>query len=59
MLYRAIVALTIPIPCLTGESRRGPPNAAGEYSEHFRALSEMSVAVAKAMALSSMYSALA
>jgi len=48
MLSRAVVALAvlIPLSLLTANSAA---NASGEYSKHFGALSELSIAVAQAM----------
>jgi uncharacterized damage-inducible protein DinB len=51
MKSRAIVALVVVIPILilVADAGTAPPDAAGEYSKHFAALSKLSVAVAQAM----------
>jgi len=51
VISRAVIALVIllPLSLLTTDAAAVPANAAGEYSKHFGALSELSVAVAQAM----------
>jgi uncharacterized damage-inducible protein DinB len=51
MLSRAVLALVVLLPFsrFAVDAGGGPPNAAGEYSRHFGALSKLSIAVAEAM----------
>lgn len=50
MLSRAVIALAVLLPLsLLTANAAAPANAAGEYSKHFGALGELSVAVAQAM----------
>ena len=49
MLSRAVIALVVLLSLLTANAAAAPANAAGEYSKHFGALGELSVAVAQAM----------
>jgi len=49
MKSRAVVALSILLTVLSGYALAVPASAAGEYSEHFAALGDLSIAVAKAM----------
>jgi uncharacterized damage-inducible protein DinB len=51
MKSRAIVAVVVVIPILilVAGAAAAPPDASGEYSKHFAALSKLSVAVAQAM----------
>ena len=51
MKSRAVVVLAVllPLALLTTDAGAVPANAAGEYSGHFGALSQLSIAVAQAM----------
>jgi uncharacterized damage-inducible protein DinB len=50
MLSRAVIALAVMLPLsLLMANAAAPANDAGEYSKHFGALGELSVAVAQAM----------
>lgn len=51
MKSRAVAALAVllPLALLIVDANAVPANAAGEYSEHFGALSKLSIAVAQAM----------
>lgn len=51
MLFRAVLALVVlfPFSHFAVDAGAVPPNAAGEYSKHFGALSKLSIAVAEAM----------
>jgi uncharacterized damage-inducible protein DinB len=51
MKFRRVVVLIVQIPILllAANAAAGPPDASGEYSKHFVALAELSVAVAQAM----------
>jgi uncharacterized damage-inducible protein DinB len=45
----AALVLLLPLSLLTADAAAVPANAAGEYSKHFGALGELSIAVAQAM----------
>jgi uncharacterized damage-inducible protein DinB len=51
MLVSAVLALVVLLPFsrFAVDAGVSPPNAAGEYSKHFDALSKLSIAVAEAM----------
>ena len=49
MKNRAVVALSVLLSVLSGYAAAVPASAAGEYSGHFAALGDLSIAVAKAM----------
>ena len=49
MLSRVALAVVVALVLLAADSTAAPANAAGEYSKHFGALSQLSIAVAQAM----------
>ena len=51
MLVSTVLALVVLLPFsrFAGDAAASPPNASGEYSRHFDALSKLSIAVAEAM----------
>jgi uncharacterized damage-inducible protein DinB len=49
MISRVVVAVALLLSLLTVDANAVPASAAGEYSKHFAALSELSIAVAQAM----------
>ena len=49
MLSRSVVALSLVLSFVSASAAAAPASAAGEYSKHFAALSDLSIAVAKAM----------